>query len=360
MRSDSFISHFARKQFNTLAQNETASSSKIISLPGLVRGNGTDLSNTDQLQKWAKKKLICNSFIIPLVDVAKSKGAFERAESYWNTFHCIRNLTSGDGRLHGEYCKNRFCPVCCGIRKAEIMNQYLPVIKKWEDPFFLTLTVKSPSAENLKHRIDDMFALIRRIIAKYRKRSNRRGSLRLVGVKSFECNYNIKENTYNPHFHLILPNKEIAVALYDEWLREGRKLWGQKAISQAGQCNKRIPNGDVEGCLVEILKYSSKIFTSPDVEQKKRGKNSPVVICIDAYDNIIAAMKKRRIFDRFGFNLLSREQKECKRKLLMHYKEWVYFSEYSDWIEIDGSNILSGYTAHDELRMLLKKSILKS
>jgi hypothetical protein len=355
MRNRLSVSPFAGRRFNTLAQNGTQPYGKIIPIDGLVKGKGTDLTNVLRLQKWSKKKLICQTMMLALVDVANSRGDTERADSYWNTFHCFQKIKSEDGRLYGDYCKNRFCPVCCGIRKAEILLRYLPVLQTWESPFFLTLTVKSVTADKLDMRINEMFLLLRRIIAKHRKQAIRGKGFRLVGIRSFECNFNPKKKSYNPHFHIILQNLNVADSLRTDWIREGRKLWGQHAISKAAQNNVRVR--DLEDCLVEILKYSSKIFTDPDIEQSKRGGKSPLLICVEAYDTIISAMKGQRIFDRFGFNLPHQSKKVTSISVLNQYKEWKYDLNYSDWLEVDGALTLSGYIAPIELRTLLKDSI---
>jgi hypothetical protein len=75
--------------------------------------------------------MITNKLTLSLVDVAKEKGALDRVQGYWNAYHCQRKLFSSDDRLYGKYCKNRFCTLCCGIRKAEIINKYLPIIKTY-------------------------------------------------------------------------------------------------------------------------------------------------------------------------------------------------------------------------------------
>ena len=56
----------------------------------------------------------------------------------------------------------------------------------------------------------------------------------------------------------------------------------------------------MENIFIEILKYSSKIFSEPDAEKKDKANS---MICVAACYNIILAMKDRHIFERFGFDL---------------------------------------------------------
>src|SRR6185369_10337679 len=136
-----------------------------------------------------------------------------------------------------------------------------------------------------------MFALLRRIIDKYLARARRGKGCRMIGIRTFECTYNPKKNTYHPHFHFILANKKTAIALQDEWMREGRELWGRKAISQAGQDCKPVLGNNIDKAIFEAIKYSTKIITEPDPLQKKKRKKGDGKIYVDAFDNIIAAMK---------------------------------------------------------------------
>ena len=88
--------------------------------------------------------------MLSLVDVAKEKGNDEQLKSLWNTYYCQSDIISTNRCIYGRYCKDRFCTLCCSIRKAEIVNKYLPIIEKWEEPYFVTLIVKPCKAEKLE------------------------------------------------------------------------------------------------------------------------------------------------------------------------------------------------------------------
>ena len=57
-----------------------------------------------------------------------------------------------------------------------------------------------------------------RIHNQCKKRHQRGKGIKLIGIKLLECNFNPAKQTYNPHFHLIVPNEEIAELLKSEWL----------------------------------------------------------------------------------------------------------------------------------------------
>jgi plasmid rolling circle replication initiator protein Rep len=184
----------------------------------LLYGKGTDLSNQKAVQRRAKCKLITQTTMLKLIDVAKDKGALDRVKAYWNTYHCQNLIYTSNGKMYAPHCKNRFCTYCCGIRKAELINRYRPVLKSWPKPYFVTLTIKAIKATQLSRMIKAINRAFMLIIARNRKQALRGKGIKLVGLRSLECNYNPKKRTYNPHLHLLVPDKETADIIVSEWL----------------------------------------------------------------------------------------------------------------------------------------------
>lgn len=317
----------------------------------IVNGEGSDLSKKEALKGRAKRKTITQIMMLKLIEVAQDKGDIALEKSYWNTYYCQQNIFTSNGRLYGKYCKNRFCTLCCSIRKAEMINKYYPKMKHWEVPYFVTLTVKACKADKLKVYIKKFIQGFKRITEKYRKRYQRGKGRLLIGVRSLECNFNPTKKTYNPHFHIITKDKYTAEVLLEEWL----KLWTPKFTNRKGQNIQKI--NDLEKGLIEIIKYGSKIFTEPDL--KKRDKEtSTTQIFIKALDTILNAMKGKRIFDRFGFNLPKKNNKvKNTEKLLLDYSEWEYDIKSSDWLNVSTGDFLSGYSTPSHLQALLENNI---
>ncbi|MFN3405632.1 MAG: protein rep [Cytophagaceae bacterium] len=348
MRKDNPNPLSLSKPLKTLVQNETGNSVK----PQIiVKGDGTELDNQKAIKGRAKRKMITQKMALSLIDIAKTKKKDERIKAYWNTYHCQERMYSAGGKLYGNYCKNRFCTLCCSIRKAEIINTYLPVIKNWEEPYFVTLTIKACSGKSLKKMIKGIIRAFKRINGKYRKRNQRGKGIKLIGIKSLECNFNPKARTYNPHLHLIVANKEIAETLIDEWLQ----IWTKKFTSRLAQHKRKVE--DRERDLIEIVKYGSKIFTEPDVNKKSKQKGSRN-IHVSALDNIFEAMKGCRIFERFGFNLPETARKKAgKFTKLSQYQKWYYDPKKNDWINSESEQALSGYIPPHDLVSLLDYNI---
>lgn len=302
----------------------------------------------------AKRKVVTQKIILSIIEAAKKKGAFDRVKSYRNTFYCLEKFYSSEGRVHGLYCKNRFCTVCCSIRKAILINQYLPELKTWKDPRSVTLTVKAVPAEKLDERLTEIQRVFQRILDKYNKKFNRGKGPKLIGIKSLECNFNPVEGTYNPHLHMIVPNIEIATILVVEWQKEWNK-GGEKLARPFAQLSKRV--GNLERGLIEAIKYGIKIFTEPDMDKSGKSK-VPRMVYAAALDTIFAAFKPYNLFGKFGFKL-PKQSKQNKQSptLLKQYDEWVYHPTLFDWQKPETGELLTGYIPPPELQWILAQRI---
>ena len=347
-----FSGSASEKFLDTLAQSGTAQGDYFALSQGrVVYGAGSDLADKLVWQRRAKRKMITQGMILNLIKVAEKKEAHERVKAYWNTYHCQEKFFGSDGRVYGRYCKNRFCTVCCCIRKADIINRYLPEINTWEDPHFVTLTVKAVRASKLDFWLFGIKKAFRQIREKCKKNNQRGLGPKLIGIKSLECNFNPVSKTYNPHLHLIVPNAEIAKILTDEWL----KKWTRKYTSPRAQHQRRVQC--VERDLVELIKYGSKIFTEPDLNKKAGGK-IPRMVYAAALDTIFSAMKPYRLFERFGFNLPKQPgYTQQAPTLLQQYDEWIFEPSLHDWHNPDTGELLTGFRPTPQLQWILAQSI---
>lgn len=337
---------------NKLVQTGTSLSNSLnVNNLVIVSGNGSDLKNQRTVLNRAKRKQITKILALELRKIAEDKGNKKLARTFRNTIFCMEKLYVKDGKVHGEYCKNRICLVCLGIRKADIINRYLPIISEWEEPHFLTLTVKAVPARRLRYLIANIQLGFNRIIAKYKKRSQRGNGQKLMGIKSLECNFNAKKRTYNPHFHIIVPNKLTGEILRSEWIKRAKR---KNLIDERAQPNFKIKNP--KKCLIEVVKYGSKIFTEPDVT-KKNQKGYQRQIYVMALYTILEAMQGHRLFDRFGFNLPKQEAYSGTTKILVSPDEFNYDLKSIDWVNINSGSVLSGYCPEPKLNFLLESCI---
>jgi hypothetical protein len=125
----------------------------------------------------------------------------------------------------------------------------------------------------------------------------------------------------------------MADLLVDEWLM----IWTRKFASPKAQESK--PVWDKEKALIEIVKYSTKIFTDPNMAKKGKQKTNPTIY-VSALDNVISALKKHRIFDRFGFNLPNRTNPQRNCKVVANATTLKYDPRQNDWtVESTGERV---------------------
>lgn len=340
---------FAGSLLDTIAQTRTRMQVTKAKKPAkLLWGTGSDLSDNDALHKKGERKMITQSVVLSVIDIAKKKGNQKLVRNLWGAYRCQRELTTAEGRIYTTYCRGRVCSICCGIRKAEKIRRYLPVLQTWAKPYFVTLTAKSLPAKNLTRRMKDMNRGLRIIIERHKKKAQRASGFKLVGFKVLESNFNATKRTYNPHLHLIVENEEMAKVIVSEWLALCTKDFANPKAQHYG------PVRDKEESLVELVKYSTKLLTEPN-PGKKRKDGSRYVYAAALY-NIMNAMQGLRIFDRFGFDLPkgTRREKQCRE--FEDIEHWKYSPKSKDWLNAKKQR-LTGFVPSKELIDTLTNNI---
>lgn len=115
----------------------------------------------------------------------------------------VRYVSLGKRKLfRANFCKCRLCPICMKRRSKKIYGQTSKVMdvasKKYEF-LFLTLTVKNCEGEDLKATLDMMFQAWTKLFRRKQVRQAIKGWFR-----GLEVTHNEEEDTYHPHFHVIL------------------------------------------------------------------------------------------------------------------------------------------------------------
>ena len=324
----------------------------------IITGTGTPIENNPALLKRANKKTITNAVVLAMIDIALENGDTKFVKRYWNTYYCQTKLTSTEGRYHCNWCKNRWCANCCGIRKAHILNKYYPIISNWEEPHLLTLTVKAVKAYKLENRIDEIAKAFSRIKDRCNKRHYRGKGMKLMGIKSLECNFNATMQTYNPHFHIITPNRQTALYLKQEWQKEWNKDFFQ--AGEKGQDLRKVKN--TERDLVEVIKYGAKILTDPDpTNKRKRAKGDMAGLHIYPYalHTIYKAFDRHHLFRSFGIKLPESENVISTERTVTDFENWIYKPKLMDWQNSITGKLLTEYEIDSYLEYILKTCINK-
>ncbi len=345
------------KGIYTLAQSRTANFEFELNNT-VITGTGTQIEGNDAILKRANKKVITNALVLAMADIAIENGEKKLSSRYWNTYYCQTKLISVDGKYYTDYCKNRWCVTCCGIRKATMIIKYFPIVSNWEEPHLLTLTLKSVKAENLDNRINQMVKSFSKIKDRCNKRNRRSNGMKIIGIKSLECNFNASKKTYNPHFHIITPNRQTALYLKQEWKKEWNK--NDFLAGERGQDLRKVE--DSEKDLVEVIKYGAKILSDPDpIHKRKRvkGDMTGLKIYANALHTIYKALDNHRLFSSFGFILPKAETKETSARTVSNFDTWIYKPKLMDWKNSITGKLFTEYEIDSYLEFILKTCIDK-
>lgn len=108
-------------------------------------------------------------------------------------------------KLHkANFCKVRLCPMCSWRRSKKIFGQVSKVMDKALEEndyrfLFLTLTCANVSGEDLANQLDELFKAFNLL--------TKRKSVKLAvkgWFRALEVTHNLVNDTYHPHFHVIL------------------------------------------------------------------------------------------------------------------------------------------------------------
>lgn len=205
-------------------------------------------------------------------------------------------------------CKNRFCPMCAW-RKARkdalglsLMMQYVKQVKQKEF-IFLTLTTPNVRANDLEDEIKKYNKSFKKMFERKKVKTLSKGY-----VRKLEITYNEQEDTYNPHFHvLIAVNKSYfkdtkVYVNQREWLELWRDVTGMPEITQV-HVQKIRQNNNKE--LYEMAKYS--------------GKDSDYLVNQRVFDAFYKSLKGKQVLVYSG--LFKEARKKLKNGELDYLKE---------------------------------------
>lgn len=159
----------------------------------------------DEIQeKWRPKKMnnvkVSESFIR-----LRMYGRAERLRNCSTWLKFAECPEDGFKRLvDARFCRDRLCPLCNWRRSRKLYSQILQILHKAGERrklryLFLTLTVRNVSGDDLPQTLDVMFKGVNQLF-KYKAVDKN-----LVGwIRNLEITYNATEDTYHPHFHILL------------------------------------------------------------------------------------------------------------------------------------------------------------
>jgi len=320
------------------SQNETLHSSNLDTLAqldqvapigALAGGNAEQKiqqkpSGKDTLLKRARAKFLTQEISRELGDLNSPL-----KKAYWNTFYCTHILEQVGTKITSKYCKNRFCIVCNRIRTAKLIAEWMPVLKKMDEPVSLVLTIPNCDETLLQSEMKRMkhkFELIRRTF--------KNNSKPLKALRKLECTYNDTTNLYHPHFHFIIDGYVTSKNVLEQWMKH------------FPECNikaQHISRAD-ENSLFELFKYVTKFVSN------KSG------IHIKALDTIFQAMYNQKTFQAYGLKKQVNEDIETLISEIysdLENREIAWIWDVTDWIDHSSGECLTGYKPSESMLKLI-------
>jgi hypothetical protein len=243
-------------------------------------------------------------------------------KQYWQSYHCCRELIQEGCYLRAHYCNKRWCFECNAIRCAKMINGYMPVFDKFKGVQFVTLTRPNVKEEQLQVEVNDLIRTFQLMIS-YLKRYK---DLNIKGLRKIEITYNILEDTYHPHFHVLVNSKEAAYKLVKEWLYRN---------PEASQDAQHIEPAN-KGSYTELFKYAAKIIKDLDESS----------IHLHALDKIFQVLNKKRIYQPFGIRrAVTEDIEEIYSQAVGSlepdiYKIWRFDNTLQDWFTLSGQSLI--------------------
>lgn len=165
----------------------------------------------------------------------------------------------------GNFCGNRFCPVCSKTKAKKDAIRLRSMTAKLEEQnqrfIFVTLTVPNCKGADLGSTLTTMNDAFNRYIKLKQFNGIFNGY-----VKKVEVTYNSDKNskaydTYHPHFHVLfaVDNSYFNGRNYithDKWLKKWQQVMKDPTISQVNV--KSIPKNKVGDSILELSKYIAK------------------------------------------------------------------------------------------------------
>jgi plasmid rolling circle replication initiator protein Rep len=161
-----------------------------------------------------------------------------------------------------NFCGNRFCPHC-GANKARKDALELAILLEYINQkygyrfIFLTLTAPNVYSYDLENELKDYYKSFERLFKRKPVKAICKGYIRKL-----EMTYNVNEDTYHPHYHIILA---VNGSYFDdsrlyinqkEWLQLWRDCKRDQVITQVDV--RAVTQNNIAGAVEEMAKYIAK------------------------------------------------------------------------------------------------------
>ncbi len=265
-------------------------------------------------------------------------------KSYKNTFYCCNFIeVTEEGKAIAKYCKNRWCPICQRNKMGLLINTYGPRLRACEELWFITLTRPNVTAQQLRKEVIRYQKLWQAIkSSKTYKKAMKKG---VIGIRKVECTYHGQQflkdgspdpwyDTYHPHLHLLISDKELAEFIVREW---------QRLNPECSEDAQDIRQVNSSGGYLEIFKYFTKL-----IAKDSKGKRFFDAVHMDV---IFRGMRGSRVYFRLGTDKawgcgeVTEEDEEqaavIETDASPAFYQWLESDEFFGWYDVNTGETLT-------------------
>jgi len=315
----------------------------------ILDNKGSDIKT---VKKRATGKFLSNFLALRLAKLHENDENDYWFNRYYKTVLCSGLLAEVGGRFVSSFCKYKICVVCSRIRTAQLIHAYRDAVEELQDKKFVTLTVKNVNAHELSGKLREMVQSFQKA-----KDNLRKQKINLRGTRNMEVTYNYKENTYHPHFHLIIENKYHAECLISEWLRLNAGV--EPYLQNFREFGLR------EDDFLECFKYVNKlisnsktVYRTDELATFKEIDERLYISAIDIINQAVSGVgndNRFRTFQAFGLKRKKENEREISEIAESDYvmNFWKYQFDFEnklfDWKNTRVDNFLTNFEPSSRL-----------
>lgn len=283
----------------------------------------------------------------PIGNITENR--IDRVKSCSNYFTAVADRTLQKSKIvKAIRCRDKFCPVCQKIKSTknalaiEAMYNYLKDTTKL-NYLFITLTAPNVKGDKLSEELNNYTSSFKRMIKTKKIEKINKGY-----IAKLEITYNFEEDTYHPHYHILMavPNQYFKNPDYylkqNEWLEIWQKAKRDKNITQVDV--RKVQNKNIDGISSEVLELAKYMAKSADYFNS-----------LDVFETYYNETHKKR-FMRYG-GLFKESLKEFKQGNLNKYInanaiDWYFIIKYSYHSEGYEKNSIRNLTDEEKLQII--------
>ena len=240
--------------------------------------------------------------------------------------------TTGEVIYKATYkCNDKLCGNCSQIRSIVAVTKYQSKVQAMKSPVMVVLHQKSPKMGELKETINAMYSDWREIL-RLQAKSKREN---YNGICALEVTTNEKEQTYHPHYHIII-EKHQADELVEKWvLRDpiNRKLFAH-TNKATGKVYSELPQDDKGNLNIkELFKYAMKMSVT---NQDKPGEKLKTIGSTEMIYEIAKSLKGVQQWRPFGDFRNTPNTKEITQaiqdEMIVSKAEWPHIQLSKSWV----------------------------